>query len=205
MWIDTPEEEWAIRQFIFINTAKTANASIRRALKIGVDQHMWAALAIDMIGMDKWHEYYTFTFARNPWDRIVSMYSFLAQHEPHELFVQIPRDRIPEGRPKLSFADWVKFIYQDEPELYHMKYHPCTDWFMDGNTQLVDFVGRFETLRADFDHVCKMIGRTSTLNLPHRNKSDRGSYTRYYDDATAEIVANVFARDIEVLEYCYGN
>lgn len=198
------EDEWFAREFVFINISKTANTSIRRGLRIQTNKHLWVDKVIDRIGIDAWNELYTFTFVRNPWDRIVSHYHFMAQHEPHELFVHFPKERIPVGRPKLPFKEWVRFVYQDEPELYHMKYRPCVDWYMRDGVQMVDFVGRFENLEADYAHVCRMIGRTSRGSLTqHRNKSEHRHYRDYYDSETAAIIAQVFAEDIELLGYSF--
>ena len=66
---------------------------------------------------------------------------------------------------------------------------------------IVDFVGRFENLQADFAAVCDRIGLHRT-GLPHENRSDgRKAYRDYYSEETRDIVARYFKRDIERFGY----
>lgn len=92
----------------------------------------------------------------------------------------------------------------------------------DGNL-LVDFVGKFENLQADFDEVCTRLGIESSA-LPHVNSSDKSSrelkrnlrnflyrndennlrrYTDFYDDETREFVADMYRSDIENFAYSF--
>ncbi len=66
----------------------------------------------------------------------------------------------------------------------------------------VDFLIRFESLQADFDHVCKELG--AELVLSHLNKSDHQHYSNYYDDAMVEFVRKWHKRDIEEFGYEYN-
>jgi hypothetical protein len=70
--------------------------------------------------------------------------------------------------------------------------------------QLVDFIGRFESLQKDFNFVC---GQLNILNsaLPHRNKSrNRKHYSEYYDLESREFVANLYQKDIKLFNYTFG-
>ena len=77
------------------------------------------------------------------------------------------------------------------------------DWISDASgTVLVDYIGRFENLQGDFDEVCRRAG-LPPKRLPHKNRSSHKPYQLYYDDATAEIVARRFAKDLVHLGYTF--
>jgi hypothetical protein len=109
---------------------------------------------------------------------------------------------------------------------------PQYDFLFDEQGRLlVDFVGRYESLQADFDTVCARLGIPPTP-LPHENRSlaekprirtvkelttalrrwlwnlERRHtfphYTQYYDDESREFVAQLFRKDIETFEYSFG-
>ena len=54
---------------------------------------------------------------------------------------------------------------------------------------------RYENLQEDFSTVCDMLG-IERMVLPHRNKSSKEHFSRYYDDELAQIVAKKFAAEI---------
>ena len=68
---------------------------------------------------------------------------------------------------------------------------------------VVDFIGRYERLAQDFDTICQRIG-IRTPELPHlRRASEREDYRRYYDDRLAEMVAQHYRRDLDLLAYSF--
>src|SRR5690606_33093610 len=102
-------------------------------------------------------EYFKFAFVRNPWDRVVSMYKWHGFHQicsfrsfvAHELTGWLWRNKHWFVRPQCDFV--------------------CDD---DGRL-LVDYVGRYETLQADFDVVCERLGLPPTP-LPRVNDNHSG-------------------------------
>lgn len=68
---------------------------------------------------------------------------------------------------------------------------------LDGN---IDFLMSFERLEDDFRMACERIG-IPFAPLPHRNRSDRTHYSKYYDDELKEVVHIKFQDEISFGNY----
>ena len=108
---------------------------------------------------------------------------------------------------------------------------PQHEFIYDGAGRLIaDFVGRYESLQADFEIVCQRIG-IPPGPLPHENRSMDApriqslkdvkkrirhwlwtlrptnvhpNYTDYYDDDSRAFVAERYRKDIELFGYVFG-
>ena len=92
-------------------------------------------------------------------------------------------------------ADKIKDVFHTHPQ-YEFIYNP------EGRL-LVDFVGKFENMQEDFDKLCDHFGVPHTP-VPHKNKTQYRNvrhYAQYYDDKTREIVADKYAKDIQLFGY----
>ena len=126
------------------------------------------------------NEYFLFTFTRNPWARQVSGYYW--QDWPRK-----------EG---LTFAEYCRrktMMYQYNCLRYHT---PSPIHF--------DFVGRMENIQTDFDALCDKLG-LQRMTIPHVNTTEHGDYREYYDDESREIIAEKYARDIEIFGYTFDD
>jgi hypothetical protein len=212
-------------KILFVHIAKTGGTSIRAALnrlhwtdpyawgiraanivtratgyKIGAKfpRHARAVAAWENISEPFWSELFKFVFVRNPWDRQVSSWHHLqrmpnaptGQLADFEAFLRHRRD------PDRSFV-WEFEIFSAPQSQYMLD--------MEGNL-IVDFVGRFERLHEDFEEVCRR-GGTSRIHLPHRRRSGKRQrdYRTYYDDVTAELVADLYAEDIQRFGYSFDD
>ncbi|MEQ8384541.1 MAG: sulfotransferase family 2 domain-containing protein [Coleofasciculus sp. A1-SPW-01] len=172
-------------------------------------------VACGHITQEQFDSYFKFSFVRNPWDRIVSIYKY-------------------RGWPKkCSFKEFL-FKYLIDPDFQKQQWwfmRPQYDFLFKDNNQLVDYVGRFENLQADFDYVCSKLDIPQTP-LPHINKSGTKfklsqvwrirtnirqmknnfnykkntfkHYTEYYDSESKELIEKLYQKDIEAFNYEFG-
>jgi hypothetical protein len=109
------------------------------------------------------------------------------------------------GEGAISFQEWVLRAYgEKDPALYDLPrmFMPQYEWLSDSDgTCIVDFVGRFERLGSDFDEVCRRIGVRASL--PHVKKSAHRDYRELYSPECRELIARVFAGDIERYGYAF--
>lgn len=143
--------------------------------------------------------YYKFSFVRNPWARLVSEYHY-RKYAGNMDFKSFLMRGLPQPGPSDAYRHIV----------------PQCDFLYDiSGRLLVDFVGRFESLQADFDIVCQRL-RIADTRLPHINASAAvhagtvgssslpTSYTKYYDEETKALVAEMYRKDIDTFSYEFG-
>ena len=130
------------------------------------------------------NKFYSFTFVRNPFSRLVSEYFYL-------------KDRL-----ELSKDIKKELIYLAEQSKNGIWGNHCKDQHSFINDK-INYIGRVENVQEDFDIVCDKIG-IPRQQLPHENKTKHKHYTEYYDDETREIVAEKYAKDIEYFGYKFG-
>jgi hypothetical protein len=209
------------RRFLFVHIAKTGGTSVRAALQRGrwadpwywpmslcsrfshlsghriatkLPRHAKVIAAKELLPREFFDSLFKFAFVRNPWDLQVSSFHHIRRERPHYLGGQDDFE---------GFLRWK--LDPERPYQYHVdtSIELQSDYLIDLHGQLVvDFIGRYESLEADFDTACARIGIKPPA-LPHARKAtDRQKdYRSYYDHETADLVARHFARDIELLGY----
>ena len=193
-------------KFVFIHISKTGGLSIRNVLRKFSDTKIkgwptkpshskYKEYARDLDLSD----YYVFSCVRNPWDRLVSMYSYWRQEtgsHPHN-------HGIDQLTRKVSFKDWIKHIdgINTEDEDFRHIQNQC-EWLEDEGGEIkLNKIIRFEQIDKGFEEVCADLS-IGGCKLPHRNKSKHKDYRSYYDDGTRKIVGRMFRRDIS--EFGFG-
>lgn len=209
--------------FLFVHIAKTGGTSVRAALaplrwrdpwhyarflcsrlshlsghRIGTKfpRHARIIAAQEMLPEAVFEGLFKFAFVRNPWDLQVSSFHHIRRERPHLL---ADRDDFD------AFLRWK--LDPQRPYQYHVdtSIQLQVDYLVDLHGRiLADFVGRYERLEEDFGEACRRIG-IRTPALPHKRRAaDRGrDYRGYYTDATRELVADHFRRDIETFGYSF--
>jgi hypothetical protein len=172
---------------IFIEVPKTGSTSIRHLLGQPLKPHLNICQIKQSLPIERFETFFKFGFVRNPWDRAVSLYE---RNEGLQLKNQMSFD---------EFVGWLKFssstCQHPLPHRYQL------DWFVDQNGDvIVDFIGRLERLKMDWDLICTRLGLPQ--ELPHLNKNnDRMHYSRYYNEKTRRIIQERFSVDIDYFGY----
>ncbi|MCK4947010.1 MAG: sulfotransferase family 2 domain-containing protein [Candidatus Aureabacteria bacterium] len=190
---------------IFIHIPKSAGTSINAALGIGREgiqslfgkiseeekakyglthtywHHCPISLIKPFIPEGTFNKYFKFTFLRNPWDRLVSLYLY---------YKRINRlDNID------AFNQWI--LSKKIPSYLLI---PQLDYITDNKGNIiVDFIGRFENMDKDWKYITKKTGANTKL-LPV-NISNRKHYSFYYTEETIRVVGELFRKDIETFGY----
>jgi hypothetical protein len=126
---------------------------------------------------------FSFAFVRNPWDRQVSMYTYLSQHpSPHYNHLKLHKD---------GFRKWLLTGGMRVQRQSMLTY-----------AEGCDFIGKFETLQQDFDAVCERVGLPK-ITLDRVNVSSHKPYQLVYDNEMREAVAEWFKSDIERFNYAF--
>jgi len=106
----------------------------------------------------------------------------------------------------IKVNDIVTFVYYTKVEKASPGLSADLHWsaqypnaYFEGE-QFVDFVGRFENLDSDWKYICKQIGCKQT-RLPRKNSSSHAHYSESYTPELKELVAELYADDIELFGY----
>jgi hypothetical protein len=209
------------RRCIFVHIPKTGGSSIEQALGMFGDwrledrdclfgriqspdlelagflsrylQHLTISQIRSIVPADVGSRYFSFSFVRNPWDRLVSVYS---RPDP-DMVEQAQAAGIDLlGLPFDQFLDRVG-------KTSHIHVLPQHEFITDSSGRpLVDLVGRFESLQGDFKGLCRTLG--AACELPHANASAArraADYRSYYTSETKAIVAQRYATDVRLFGY----
>jgi hypothetical protein len=171
-------------------------------------------------------DYFTFGFVRNPWSRVVSAYlnkfhSVNCTSAP--VLKRIRGSRWPwseQLQTDVSFSEFIEFLVRRDPHKFDEHWRP-QHLFLKNHR--LNFLGRFETLHQDFALVQQRLGIAT--QLPHRNHTQyshdtddteiladlspeqlrrRGGYPgyqRFYTPRLRDLVAQIYAEDIERFGY----
>lgn len=192
-------------QLIYLRVPKVANTSIRRALSDGVRKRV----VIRQLAR-RYPDHLSFTFVRNPWDRLVSTWSekIRAAGVNNDHFIDgVHREFVKMGFPfraEMPFREFAEFACSvaDEKTEKHLK-SQCY-FVARGGEVTADFVGRIESMPEDWRRLCDRIG--VPIELKHlKSSSRRSQYRDYYNDALRDRVADRYREDVEMFGYRFSD
>lgn len=185
---------------IFIHVPKTAGVSLVKAIYGEVTLSGHRSFYFNSIVLNTKNEkYFSFSFVRNPFDRLYSTYMFLRKggiNEHDKLAFETHLSRFK------NFEDFVlngldrKIIYQITHLIPQYKY------LCDKKGRiLVDFVGRFENLEKDVRLLSKEL--KNDIKLEHYNYNKKRNYKYSYTEAMIKKVCRIYKKDIDIFGYSF--
>ena len=201
-------------KFIFTHIPKCAGSTIKCLLK-EIDKnavllgHMPISKMKNNLNFNE--SYFKFTFVRNPWARLNSLYFFFLNQTPKHIHYKHDKLKVRFLQDNnISFSEFIKECsvnFINSPGSVRTGFNfstvPYTDRYILPDNPL-DFIGKVENLQEDFDIVCDKTG-IPKQKLPHINATNHKHYTEHYDEETKQIVAEKYAKDIEYFGYKFGS
>lgn len=182
---------------IFVHCQKCAGESIEEAVFGRADnnyrgcifagspeKHFSASQYIVTYGQQIWTDFFTFSFVRNPWDRVISWIKYRDKRFGRLDPLSPEKIKQEVTSPLFSNNSYRNLLFNKKGDL------------------LVKYVGRFENIENDFQFLSKKIN-IKYKNLPHLNKTSHEDYRRYFDEETVNLVHTIYRHDIEYFGYSF--
>lgn len=194
-------------RLLFVHIPKTGGASVERLLDRHLDDSQGQGSRHDtlreILEMEPaLTDYWIFGFVRNPWARMVSLWSMIdtagrsaeaGDESNRRKFETYPVWRAVRG------YDFETFLTRGADEVERLR-RTQVDFLYTPQRQ-PDFIGRTENISEDINVVRDRIGLPITGSLPHRHKGSHGPYRDFYTPSLRDRVAQLFAADIEAFGY----
>lgn len=151
-------------------------------------------LETGLISEDIWNSYYKFTFVRNPWDRAYSDYLWIQK----------------DCNVKGSFKDFLMAknafhdVLTDDSKKTYRGDHllPQTNFFSFDGLYKMDFVGRFENLTQDLEHVKAHLQLSKVFSEHQKKNAERKDhYSHFYSGSHKKLVSKLYYEDLIQLNY----
>jgi hypothetical protein len=153
---------------------------------------------------DDFKNRFKFSIVRNPWDKVVSSFSYLQKQKdrwihPKENFENFLKNELIYLMDNIH-QKWIQkqsVSKRQEILCFHFnKQHFRTHY---DDECFLDFLGRYENLKKDWEFISEKIGCSSIL--PHKNKTNHVDYKKFYNEETKDIVSKLYAKDIQLYGY----
>lgn len=187
---------------LFIHVPKCAGSSIEKALGVSGGGHTSVHFHQLCIARSTFKTLFKFSFVRDPFSRVYSVYRYLI----------FGGDRLPDWMKQeadrvfgkdVSFESFVKKVRDERMHLSHQMLRTASSLLCpsDSDEILVDFVGRFENLKTDFEVVRGRVEGSSELEVVNASaKPDLGEITSL-PLSTKEMIREMYAKDFRVFGY----
>lgn len=192
------------RKAIFIHIPKNAGSSVKTSL-FGVDEENHKELIrYEAHSPEKYRRLFKFCIVRNPWDRVLSAFTFLKSGGLHAT------DEAWANRYLSDVTSFEAFVHRLQDDTFsravlrQTHFAPQHIWIMDSRNSIgVDYIVRFEHLEGDLREMEALVEWECELGT-HENKSSSPAYEEMYDAEMARQVGQLYQRDIELFDYRFG-
>lgn len=159
----------------------------------------------------RYPDYFYFSFVRNPWARLYSLYkstltyarrNWIYENRTPRIFIDYPR-MFHYGMDFGQFVDSICQIPDSDSDMHFRSQY--TFLFSPRVGMTVDFLGRVENFGEDIDHVQRLL-KIPPEKLKHLNKSS--SRSEFIDAYTPRLIRKVgerYEKDIRLFRYAFPN
>ena len=188
-------------------------------------ERIWTNDRLQKVMHRVYDSYFKFVFVRNPWDRMVSNYAMFIESDRAANRREIEA-MFNKPQKSISFEEFI--VSAKKIKNHH--WSQCYEWIprdKKGNLN-VNFIGHVGNFESDLNEVLNKLDikkefeenaaksfldrrtnniTTDTINngIVHLNRTDHTHYTEYYDDHTRKVVASLFAEDIKIFKFKFGD
>ncbi|MBL4663063.1 MAG: sulfotransferase family 2 domain-containing protein [Flavobacteriaceae bacterium] len=144
--------DWGHRQELLMRKKKPHELGPHRLAHLRAKDYV----SLGYTDAETFDSFFTFSFVRNPYTRVLSLYHYLGY------------SRI------ISLVAFIEKVLTKKVEEDHFFYQSQYDYLYDDNGKLlVDYVGKLEQISENMEYVLKKAGLQGK-KMPHVNKSDKG-------------------------------
>lgn len=189
------------KKCIFIHIPKCAGSSINQQLKlksVGFSGHSPASYHTEYL-----NKYFSFSFVRNPYDRIASAYKYFQKlNEGHRWYKR--NKIISDKASEMSFnefvnhiPDFIKLMNREEGSFESGIHFQPFSYFLN---ERIDYIGKTENSNVDYIKVCEKLG-LQKKPLRKINTTNSLNYQKLYIEESKDAVYNIYKEDIKKYNY----
>jgi len=156
--------------------------SIKDKELIFFNSHITCYNFYDIFNKKCFNDFQKIAVVRNPWDRMVSRYSY--------------SKKVNKKFKNVTFEEFVNFDIKNNMHVLN-QYRFCTK---DKTNFCIDKVIKFENLNSDFNEISLSIFGKKDL-LKHSNKTEHVEYRNYYNTELKDKIYINFKKDINFFDY----
>ncbi|MCC5915637.1 MAG: sulfotransferase family 2 domain-containing protein [Balneolaceae bacterium] len=187
-------------QCIYVHIPKTAGIAINEAL---YGNYGWAHRPVRhykrIFGPLTYKKYFTFTFVRNPYTRLLSAFRFLKNGGFGEPDRRWAEKNIMQYD---TVNDFVMEWLNEESMWSYPHFKPQYSFVCDiSEKPEVDFIGKFENIDQDFDKVCSILGIENRLKVRNKGETDNSNWREDFTNQSIEKVTELYRYDFKVFSY----
>jgi len=172
--------------------------------------HVPALVEAELMSEEFYESAFKFSFVRNPYDRLVSMFHYYKQWKLKKPSGEVVR-RWEAGIA--TFLEWCRHVDSGEipplgiHSIVHNEQHiqsgfnPQHYWFKGVE---LDFLGKFESLDEDYEMLCEIL-EIPYIKLPKIRTTKHTHYEDYLCPETKEILNRIYGGDFEQFNYPVHN
>ena len=143
--------DWNSREELLLRKKRNGEMGPHRLAHLTASEYV----SLGYIDQETFDDYFSFSFVRNPYNRLISVYNYLGY------------SRI------ISFEAFVNKVVKGKLQASDFFYVSQYDYLYEGEKLLVDYVGKLENLKEDMQFVLNKSGLEGH-EIPHINKSEKG-------------------------------